>query len=137
MITHQAAPARSQQVILQFVSSLPHQGISSPSSKYLTFAHLSPCTRPPPGLSCHHLWSGDSRITASRALCLLPWLSTRSPSNLNFNNVPSWLQSFLLIVLRKKKSKFLVIKQICHGDVMYSMGNRVNNIVITLSGDRE
>lgn len=34
------------------------------------------------------------------------------------------------------KSKFPGIKQISHGDVMYSIGNIVNNIVITMYGVR-
>ena len=35
-----------------------------------------------------------------------------------------------------KKYKLPVIKQISHEDVRYSIGNTVNNIVITLYGDR-
>ena len=35
-----------------------------------------------------------------------------------------------------KRYTLSVIKQRCHGDVIYSIGNTVNNIVITLNGDR-
>ena len=35
-----------------------------------------------------------------------------------------------------KKSKLPVIQEISHRDVMYSIGNAVNNIVITLDGDK-
>lgn len=35
-----------------------------------------------------------------------------------------------------KKYKFPVIKKVGLGDVLYSMGNRVNSIVLTLCGDR-
>ena len=37
---------------------------------------------------------------------------------------------------RDKMYKLPVIKSISHGDVTYSIGNIVNNIVITLSDDR-
>ena len=35
-----------------------------------------------------------------------------------------------------KRYKFSVIKQMSHGYEMYSMGNIVNNYVISLYGDR-
>ena len=34
-----------------------------------------------------------------------------------------------------KRYKFSVIKYMSHGDVKYSIGNIVNNVVITLHGD--
>ena len=35
-----------------------------------------------------------------------------------------------------KKHQFPVIQQISHGDVVYSIGNIINNILFTLHGDR-